>query len=38
MGGKAMSKHAVVIDAKVIPISINYREGFIAMIDVMSKK
>ena len=35
---ETVKKHAVVIDAKVIPISINYREGFIALIDVMNKK
>jgi len=35
---ETVKKHAVVIDAREIPISGNYREGFIAMIDNMGKK
>ena len=35
---ETIKKHAVVIDAKEIPISSNYKEGFIALIDDMGKK
>jgi len=35
---ETVKKHCVVIDAKEIPISSNYKEGFIAMIDDMGKK
>lgn len=35
---ETVKKHAVVIDAKEIPISSNYREGFLSIIDNMSKK
>jgi len=35
---ETVKKHAVVIDAKEVPISSNYREGFIAMIDDMGNK
>ncbi|MCJ7468339.1 MAG: response regulator transcription factor [Maribacter sp.] len=35
---ETVKKHCVVIDAKEIPISSNYREGFLAMIDEIGKK
>lgn len=35
---ETVKKHCVVIDAKEIPISSNYKEAFIAMIDDMGKK
>jgi DNA-binding LytR/AlgR family response regulator len=35
---ETVKKHAVVIDAKEIPVSGNYREGFMAMIDDLGKK
>jgi DNA-binding LytR/AlgR family response regulator len=35
---ETIKKHGVVIDAKEIPISSNYREGFLALIDEIGKK
>ena len=35
---ETVKKHAVVIDANEIPISSNYREGFLSIIDNISKK
>jgi len=35
---ETVKKHCVIIDAKEIPISSNYREGFFALIDDISKK